>query len=224
MARIKQILFAGPFLTCQIVTSFAACTVNYSYISTCRSLHIRVIYWGGGAHFFICDLIGPCLRSGGYCGDRCSIRVGFLVNKVVLKEILPPVLRIPAPFTVAPLLRNHRPSMVCTVATVDRAVTRGQPESVSWIRIYKVKPLSGSLLTAVMSIIADKLKHTDCMWWRLTLCFWVCTLTVVGWRLFYVPCYNGSAVFNYCICFYFTSFEMGALLLLVSRKHWLRNM
>ena len=188
--------------------------------------HSRVIYREvGGAHFFICDLNVPCLISESYCGDRCSVRVEFVVNKVVLKEILLPVLRFPAPFTFAPLLHIRRPSRVCTVATVDYAVTQGQPEYVSWIRMYKVMRLSGCLLTAVMRIIADKLKQTDCMWWRTAYCFWVCTLTVVGWRLFYaLLCYNGSTVFNYCICFYFMSSERGALPLLGSRKYWFRNM
>lgn len=187
--------------------------------------HIVTWYIGvRGCAFFICDVIGPCLSSGGYCGDRCSVRVGFLVNKMVPKEILLPVLRFPAPFTVVPLLHIHRPSRVCTVATVDLAVTQRAPESVSWIRMYKLTPLSCSLLSVVMRIIADKLKQTGCMWWRTALCFWVCTLTVVGWRLFYVSCYNGSAVFNYCICFYFTGSEIGVLPLLGSRKHWLRNM
>jgi len=79
----------------------------------------------------MCGLNGPCLSSGGNCGDRCSVRMGFVLNKVALREVLLPVLRFPASFTVTPLLHIHRPSRVCTVATVDVAVTEGQPESVS---------------------------------------------------------------------------------------------
>lgn len=150
--------------------------------------------------------------------------MGFVVNKVALREVLLPVLCFPASFTIALLPHIPLPSRVCTVATVDVAVTQGQPDPARWIRTYQLTPLSGSLLTSVMRIVADKLKQTSCMWWRAALCFWVSTLTVVGWRLFYIPCYNGSAVFNCCIYFYFTSSGVRALPLLSLRKHWLRNM